>query len=216
VIHSNTCLKSVPRASKNSTNTVRALPVENKSLVGLPSRPRNQMSSIPSNSPGTIEDNNQTRLISPAGNMGTAKSYMTLYNPMIHVNEKKIPCPGKFGLLCDVFSREIRADTFVKMELGCSVYFGAKMENIYLWSELRGGLSADQSLKGDLVLKQADAFLEAWATECADGSIGLTDCWRKYKAGTNAALSDFDMDVDSLLKEEAAKVCYDYDRDLAY
>ncbi|PQE06597.1 hypothetical protein CJF31_00009735 [Rutstroemia sp. NJR-2017a BVV2] len=188
VEHSDTCAKSMVRAS-------------------LPCRLRNPMTNIPSNSSGVIKDNNQIRPTSSARSTGTFKSKTTLYQPMIHVNNKDIPCPGKFGLLCDVFSREIRADTFVQMELGCSIHFGAEMETIYLYSTRSEGLSADQSSQGKLVLRKADAFLEAWATQCADGSISLTDCWRMYKfKSRGAALDDLEMDVDALLKEEAAKV----------
>jgi hypothetical protein len=208
VAHSNTCAKSTARASKNGTNTTRVLPSENRFLVGLPCRLRNPMTNISSNSSGVIKDNTQIRPLSSARSTGTFKSKTTLYQPMIHVNNKDIPCPGKFGLLCDVFSREIRADTFVQTELGCSIHFGAEMETIHLYSTCSEGLSADQSSKRMSVLRKADAFLEAWAMECADGSIGLTDCWRTYhfKSG-GSALDDLEMDVDALLKEEAAKVC---------
>lgn len=212
VEHSNTCSKSIARAINNSTNTTPVLAIENISLVRLPGRLSNQMSSSPSNNRGAMKENNLTSLISYARNIGPNRTKTTVYRPVIHVNNKKIPCPGKFGLLCDVFSREIRADTFVQTELCCSMCFGASMETIYLYSLAPGGLSVDQSSKENLVLGKADTFLEAWAIECVDGSISLTDFWRKYKARTNAASSDLDMDVDALLKEEAAKVCSGCDR----
>ncbi|PQE28039.1 hypothetical protein CJF32_00005780 [Rutstroemia sp. NJR-2017a WRK4] len=207
VEHSNNCVNSTARASKNGTNPARVLPDESRFIVGLPCRLRNQMTNIPPNSSGVIKDNTQIRPISSARSTGTFKSKTTFYQPMIHVNNKEIPCPGKFGLLCDVFSREIRADTLVQTELGCSIHFGAEMETIHLYSTCSEGVSADQSSKRKLVLRKADAFLEAWATECADGSIGLTDCWRMYHfKGGGSALDDLEMDVDVLLKEEAAKV----------
>ncbi|KAM3089013.1 hypothetical protein ACMFMG_000632 [Clarireedia jacksonii] len=206
VKHSNTCLKSKTRTGNSSMNMISAHSVENDSLMGLPERISNQISSIPSDNHGVMKVNNPTSLVYYAKGIDTFAIKTALYQPTIRVNNKKIPCPGKFGLLCEVFSREIRSDTSVQTELGCAMYFGAKMENIDLYSLTLGGFSVDRSSKENLVLQKADAFLEAWATECVNGSISLTDCWRKYKARSGAPLGDLDMDVDSLLKEEAAKV----------
>ncbi|KAF7871648.1 hypothetical protein EAF04_003755 [Stromatinia cepivora] len=132
--------------------------------------------------------------------------------PIIYVNGKKIPCPGKFGDLCDFFSYEIQiyqSDmakyTNTENALACSTLFEAKPFSIHLTSyPLPVMLKVDTKTRNK-ILDEHDAFLEEWVRRSLQKRISLSDMSNDYARRRDQQRMDMDMDLDELLKEGAAK-----------
>ncbi|KAA8575702.1 hypothetical protein EYC84_004815 [Monilinia fructicola] len=138
------------------------------------------------------------------------------YQAVVHVNGKKIRCPGKFGDLCEFFSREIQTyqSTMAEFDdtenaLACSTIFEARPYNIYLTSyPFPIMLRVDTKTRNN-VLDKHDAFLEEWVRSIKDirSATSLADMSNAYGRRRDQRLMgmEMDLDLDDLLKEGAAK-----------
>ncbi|EDO03317.1 predicted protein [Sclerotinia sclerotiorum 1980 UF-70] len=132
--------------------------------------------------------------------------------PLIYVNGQKIPCPGKFGDLCDFFSYEIQnyqsnmaMYTNTENALACSTLFEARPFSIHLTSyPLPVMLKVDGKTRNK-ILDEHDAFLEEWVRRSLQERMSLSDMSNDYARRRDQQRMDMDMDLDELLKEGAAK-----------
>ncbi|ESZ99041.1 hypothetical protein SBOR_0575 [Sclerotinia borealis F-4128] len=132
--------------------------------------------------------------------------------PMIHVNGKKILCPGQFGYLCEFFSHEIQTYqsamakfTDTEYALACSTLFEARPYNIYLSSyPLPTILEVDTKTRNN-TLDANDVFLEEWVRSSIKNPISLSDMINEYGRRRLQKHKGLDLDLDELLKEGAAK-----------
>ncbi|KAB8304765.1 hypothetical protein EYC80_004114 [Monilinia laxa] len=136
------------------------------------------------------------------------------YQAVVHVNGKKICCPGKFGDLCEFFSREIQTyqSTMAEFDgtenaLACSTIFEARPYNIYLGSYPFPIMLRVDTKTRNKVLDQHDAFLEEWVRSIKDirSATSLADMSNAYGRRREQRLMGLEMDLDELLKEGAAK-----------
>ncbi|QSZ29520.1 hypothetical protein DSL72_004034 [Monilinia vaccinii-corymbosi] len=132
------------------------------------------------------------------------------YQAVVHVNRKEIPCPGKFGDLCESFLREIQTYQSAMAEfdntedaLACSTIFEARPYRIYLGSYLLPIMLHVDAKARNKVLDEHDAFLEEWVRSIKDirNATSLSDMSNEHGRRRDQRL----MDLDELLKEEAAK-----------